>query len=158
MKVTESEAVFLALSGSAVRVRAIRIEAVITSHEKTQLRFHEGGDDRRRREGCVGVELAQAPALPVSLNLYNQLEWLGFKIFLLTRRSKYQRNATAKNLIFAGYNHWERLLLRGLSDQGTLATDFKSHKRSDLINEGYRIHGSLGDQWSHSHQHQPQPH
>ncbi|KAM1178587.1 hypothetical protein ACFX13_018200 [Malus domestica] len=94
------------------------------------------------------VELAEAPALPASLNLYSQLERLGFKIFLLTGRSEYQRNATAKNLLFAGYNNWERLLLRGPSDQGTLATVFKSQKRSDLINEGYRIHGSSGDQWS----------
>lgn len=94
------------------------------------------------------VDVAEAPALPASLKLYKELKKLGFKIFLLTGRSEHQRNATAKNLLCAGYNNWERLLLRGPSDQGTTATVFKSEKRSDLINEGYRIHGSSGDQWS----------
>lgn len=94
------------------------------------------------------VDLAKAPALPASLKLYKELEQLGFKIFLLTGRSEHQRNATAKNLLYARYNNWERLLLRGPSDQGTTATVYKSEKRSDLINEGYRIHGSSGDQWS----------
>ncbi|RXI06002.1 hypothetical protein DVH24_018044 [Malus domestica] len=94
------------------------------------------------------VDLAEAPALPASLNLYKELEQLGFKMFLLTGRSEHQRNATARNLLYAGYNNWERLLLRGPSDQGTPATVYKSQKRSDLINEGYRIHGSSGDQWS----------
>ncbi|KAM2419943.1 hypothetical protein EV1_026185 [Malus domestica] len=94
------------------------------------------------------VDLAEAPALPASLNLYKELEQLGFKMFLLTGRSEHQRNAAARNLLYAGYNNWERLLLRGPSDQGTPATVYKSQKRSDLINEGYRIHGSSGDQWS----------
>lgn len=94
------------------------------------------------------VDLAEAPALPASLNLYKELKRLGFTIFLLTGRSENQRNVTGKNLLFAGYYDWERLLLRGLTDQGTPATVYKSQKRMELINEGYRIHGSSGDQWS----------
>lgn len=94
------------------------------------------------------VELAEAPALPASLSLYKELEQLGFTIFLLTGRSEYQRNVTEKNLLFAGYKNWEKLLLRGPPDQHKPAIAFKSEKRSDLINEGYIIHGSSGDQWS----------
>lgn len=94
------------------------------------------------------VDLAEAPALPSSLSLYNELLKLKFKIFLLTGRSEYQRNTTAKNLEYAGYSNWERLFLRGPSDQGTLATVYKSKKRKELEDEGYRIHGSSGDQWS----------
>lgn len=94
------------------------------------------------------VDLAEAPAIPASLNLYKGLQRLGFKIFLLTGRSEFQRNATVKNLLYSGFNYWERLLLRGPSDKGKLATVYKSEKRLELINQGYRIHGSSGDQWS----------
>ncbi|KAM6583312.1 hypothetical protein CsatB_010314 [Cannabis sativa] len=94
------------------------------------------------------VEMAQAPAIPESLRLYKELQQLGIKIFLLTGRSEYQRNVTVQNLYFAGYKNWEKLLLRGPSDQGKPAIVYKSEKRSDLINEGYTIHGSSGDQWS----------
>ncbi|EXC28686.1 Acid phosphatase 1 [Morus notabilis] len=94
------------------------------------------------------VDLAEAPALAASLSLYNELEQLGFKIFLLTGRSEYQRNATEKNLLYSGYKNWERLILRGPSDQHKPAIVYKSEKRSELVNEGYTIHGSSGDQWS----------
>ena len=55
---------------------------------------------------------AKAPAIPASLNLYRELQQLGFKIVLLTGRSEPFRNATAENLKFAGYDNWERLILR----------------------------------------------
>ncbi|KAJ9167899.1 hypothetical protein P3X46_019489 [Hevea brasiliensis] len=94
------------------------------------------------------VDLAEAPALPASLNLYKELKQLGFTIFLLTGRGEYQRNVTGKNLLFAGYGDWERLILRQTSDRGKSATLYKSQRRLELVNEGYRIHGSSGDQWS----------
>lgn len=94
------------------------------------------------------VDLAEAPAIPASLKLYNELKRMGFKLFVLTGRSENQRNVTGKNLLFAGYTGWERLFLRGPSDQGKLATVYKSERRSDLEKEGYRILGSSGDQWS----------
>ena len=58
------------------------------------------------------MDLAGAPAIPASLKLYNELKHTGFKIFVLTGRSENQRNVTGKNLMFAGYTGWERLLLR----------------------------------------------
>ncbi|XP_050215696.1 acid phosphatase 1-like [Mercurialis annua] len=94
------------------------------------------------------VDLAEAPALPASFNLYKELKRLGFTIILLTGRNEHQRNSTGKNLLFAGYTDWERLFLRGVTDQGKTATVYKSEKRMELVNEGYRIHGNSGDQWS----------
>ncbi|XP_010267101.1 PREDICTED: acid phosphatase 1-like [Nelumbo nucifera] len=94
------------------------------------------------------VELAEAPALPASLRLYKQLQQLGFTVVLLTGRTEAQRNVTEKNLLFAGYSNWERLILRGPSDEGKIALVYKSEKRMQLEEEGYRIHGSSGDQWS----------
>nr|GLL20624.1 acid phosphatase 1-like [Ipomoea trifida] len=94
------------------------------------------------------VDLAEAPAISASLRLYKELREQGFTIFLLTGRSEYQRESTEKNLQYAGYSNWERLILRGPSEQGTLATLYKSQKRKELEDEGYRIHGCSGDQWS----------
>jgi predicted secreted acid phosphatase len=65
------------------------------------------------------VKLADAPALPASLNLYRKLQELGFTIFLLTGRSEHQRNATEANLLFAGYRNWERLILRYIKIVGS---------------------------------------
>uniref|UniRef100_A0A3Q7HR12 Acid phosphatase n=1 Tax=Solanum lycopersicum TaxID=4081 RepID=A0A3Q7HR12_SOLLC len=36
----------------------------------------------------------------------------------------------------------------GPSDKGKLATEYKSEKRKELEDEGYRIRGNSGDQWS----------
>jgi len=94
------------------------------------------------------VDLAEAPALAPSLSLYKELQQLGFKIFLLTGRDEKHRNVTEKNLLYAGFTNWERLILRRPSDEGKPAIVYKSEKRSELEDEGYRIHGSSGDQWS----------
>lgn len=126
------------------------------------------------------VNEAKAPALPASLRFYKELQNLGFRIFLLTGRSEFQRQATETNLLFSGYTKWDRLILRythlnlfafistkqghfliyencddlswswnrDQSDQGKPATIYKSERRQELVNEGYRIHGSSGDQWS----------
>ena len=53
-----------------------------------------------------------APALPESQRLYNELLSLNFTIFVLTGRAESLRNVTVKNLLFAGYKNWNRLLLR----------------------------------------------
>ncbi|XP_042469154.1 acid phosphatase 1-like [Zingiber officinale] len=94
------------------------------------------------------VDLAKAPALPTSLWLYEELLGLGFQIVLLTGRSEFQRSATEKNLLFAGYHSWERLILRQTADIGKSAVVYKSERRAELEAQGFRIHGNSGDQWS----------
>ncbi|XP_020593397.1 acid phosphatase 1-like [Phalaenopsis equestris] len=94
------------------------------------------------------VDSAKAPFLPASLKLYKELQRLGFTLVLLTGRDEAQRNATEKNLLFAGYRNWERLILREASDVGKPAVIYKSERRAQLKAEGFRIHGSSGDQWS----------
>lgn len=90
----------------------------------------------------------KAPALPSSLLLYNRLLARGFRIFLLTGRDEFLRNITINNLSKAGYKGWSGLLLRGESDQGTPAAVYKPKKRGELVKKGYRLWGSMGDQWS----------
>ncbi|KNA20723.1 hypothetical protein SOVF_049830 [Spinacia oleracea] len=92
--------------------------------------------------------LGKSPPLSASLSLYQELQRLGFTIFILTGRSEPFRNATEANLRLAGYNNWERLILRGPSDKSKLAVEYKSEKRKELVDEGYRIRGNSGDQWS----------
>ncbi|KAG6424076.1 hypothetical protein SASPL_114488 [Salvia splendens] len=94
------------------------------------------------------VELAEAPAIAPGLRLYKELQELGFTVFLLTGRDEYQRHATERNLMYAGFNNWEKLILRGKADEGTPATVYKSEKRKEIEDAGYIIHGSSGDQWS----------
>ncbi|CAN6456831.1 unnamed protein product [Victoria cruziana] len=94
------------------------------------------------------VEEGVAPALPESLRLYNELQSLGFELFLITGRSESQRNITTSNLLLAGYTTWNSLILRGSEDQGKHAVVYKSEKRMEIEKEGYLIHGNSGDQWS----------
>ncbi|KAG9443457.1 hypothetical protein H6P81_014797 [Aristolochia fimbriata] len=94
------------------------------------------------------VEMEMAFALPETLRLYNRLLSLGIRVVFLTGRKEHQRHHTAMNLIKAGYTSWEKLLLRRPSDGSTTALVFKSGQRKKLEEEGYRIVGNIGDEWS----------
>jgi len=58
------------------------------------------------------VEKARAPAIQPSLKLYEEIFGLGFKVFLLTGRSERQRGVTVENLNYAGFQNWDKLILR----------------------------------------------
>ncbi|KAL4340349.1 hypothetical protein GQ457_08G034870 [Hibiscus cannabinus] len=94
------------------------------------------------------VQRGTAPAIEPSLQLYEKVLDLGFKIFLLTGRNEQHRLITIENLTKAGFRRWDKLILRGREHHGKLATVFKSEKRSEMVEEGYRILGNSGDQWS----------
>ncbi|CAK7357249.1 unnamed protein product [Dovyalis caffra] len=94
------------------------------------------------------VGKALAPPLEPSLKLYNEIMGMGFQVFLLTGRSEKQRNVTEENLINAGFQNWDKLILRGSEDHEKLATVYKSDKRDEMVKEGYKIIGNSGDQWS----------
>ncbi|KAJ0006735.1 hypothetical protein Pint_29573 [Pistacia integerrima] len=74
-----------------------------------------------------------APALPASPKLYNELLSLGIKVVFLTGRSESLRNATAINLQKEAYTNWEKLILKG-SDypSGVPNVIFKSNERRKL--------------------------
>ncbi|KAL5697671.1 hypothetical protein ACHQM5_028791 [Ranunculus cassubicifolius] len=90
----------------------------------------------------------KAPALPESLKLYKKLVSLGIKIVFLTGRPESQRKVTTLNLKKAGYYTWEQLILRGPSDVGVKSVVYKSERRKKLEDQGFRIVGNMGDQWS----------
>nr|DAD18416.1 TPA_asm: hypothetical protein HUJ06_019879 [Nelumbo nucifera] len=93
------------------------------------------------------VNKAISPAIESSLKLYEEVLRLGFKVFLLSGRKERRRGATVKNLKNAGFQNWDRLTL-SLDDDGKTSTLYKSEKRTEIANEGYRILGNSGDQWS----------
>ncbi|KAJ1257880.1 hypothetical protein BS78_10G029800 [Paspalum vaginatum] len=94
------------------------------------------------------VERGEAPAIPSSLKLYNEVRDLGFKIFLLTGRTEGHRGVTVDNLNRQGFHDWDKLVLRAAEDRKKTATVYKSEKRKEMEEEGYRILGNSGDQWS----------
>ncbi|KAK7294274.1 hypothetical protein RJT34_17161 [Clitoria ternatea] len=95
------------------------------------------------------VESGVAPPLPETLKLYNKLVSLGVKIVFITGRPQKQRDITAYNLKQAGYYKWEKLITKDTSIYGgKTAVTYKSSERKKLEEEGYRIIGNSGDQWS----------
>ncbi|XP_078173605.1 HAD superfamily, subfamily IIIB acid phosphatase [Carex rostrata] len=107
-----------------------------------------GSEMFNSEEFDVWVEQAIAPAIESSLILYEEVRALGFKTIFLTGRSEGHMNVTIENLKRAGFLHWDKLILRGANDRGKTATAYKSGKRREIEEEGYRIHGNSGDQWS----------
>ncbi|CAN6172379.1 unnamed protein product [Urochloa humidicola] len=94
------------------------------------------------------VERGEAIAIPSSLKLYNEVRELGFKTFLLTGRNEVHLGVTAENLKKQGFLDWDKLVLRAAGDRKKTATVYKSEKRKEMEEEGYRILGNSGDQWS----------
>ncbi|XP_065851177.1 acid phosphatase 1-like [Euphorbia lathyris] len=99
-------------------------------------------------EASANIDMFNFPALPESLKFYKKLLKMNFKIVLLTGRTENLRIGTELNLLEVGYTNWERLILRNSTDEVKTAIEYKSEKRQELVDEGYIIHGSSGDQWS----------
>ncbi|XP_058207982.1 acid phosphatase 1-like isoform X2 [Rhododendron vialii] len=90
----------------------------------------------------------KAPALEHTLQLYHEIRGKGIKIFLISSRREHLRDATVDNLIKVGYPGWTSLVLRGLEDEYKEVQSYKAEVRKRLVEEGYRIWGIIGDQWS----------
>lgn len=71
-----------------------------------------------RSEICDNIQFDKwvlegvATAIKPSLDLYKEVLRLGFKMFLLTGRAENKRSVTINNLINAGFEDWDRLILR----------------------------------------------
>ncbi|KAG8377149.1 hypothetical protein BUALT_Bualt09G0138500 [Buddleja alternifolia] len=113
---------------------------------------------RRKRYGCEPYDplgfrtwalKGGCPAIPDVLGLFNKLIESGFKVFLVTGRDEATLGqVTIDNLSNQGFFGYERLILRGSAYKGQSAISYKSEIRKQLVGEGYRIWGNVGDQWS----------
>ncbi|KAJ9154115.1 hypothetical protein P3X46_027484 [Hevea brasiliensis] len=90
----------------------------------------------------------KAPVLEYSLKLFNELKSRGVQIILVSSRREHLRSATIDNLVDVGYHGWTSLILRGPEDELDGVQKFKANVRKQLIGDGYRIWGILGDQYS----------
>ncbi|KAJ6771424.1 PLANT ACID PHOSPHATASE [Salix koriyanagi] len=73
---------------------------------------------------------------------------MGVQIFLVSSRREHLRSATTDNLVDVGYHGWTRLILRGPDDELNEVQQYKANVRKQLISNGYRIWGIVGDQYS----------
>ncbi|XP_030543850.1 acid phosphatase 1-like isoform X2 [Rhodamnia argentea] len=111
-----------------------------------------------KRYGCDPFDAAgfkawavrgECPAIPAVLRLFQKLVKDRFKVILLTGRDQETLGlATFNNLINQGFLGYERLIMRTPAYKGQSAIIFKSDIRRQLVEEGYRIWGNIGDQWS----------
>jgi acid phosphatase len=86
--------------------------------------------------------------LPGTLRLFNQARAAGIEVFFITGRPGEQRAATARNLEAAGYKGWKGLALREGPEKTMATVAYKSGERQKIVDAGYRIVMSVGDQWS----------
>ena len=100
-----------------------------------------------------------AVAIPGGVRLARRAEAAGVAVFFLTGRpgeteasstahAADQTAATARNLEAAGYHGWTGLLLRNGPENGIPTIQYKSGERQKIVERGYHIVLSVGDQWS----------
>ncbi|XP_057773381.1 acid phosphatase 1-like [Salvia miltiorrhiza] len=94
------------------------------------------------------VAEGKAPAVPGIQRLYLAVQSLGFGTVFLSGTGEKFTDIRTSNLQESGYNNWKKLTLKGEDEHGMPALLYKSQKRTELVNEGYRIVGNVGDQWS----------
>uniref|UniRef100_A0A2P2IM79 Acid phosphatase 1-like n=1 Tax=Rhizophora mucronata TaxID=61149 RepID=A0A2P2IM79_RHIMU len=89
------------------------------------------------------------PAILPVLGLFNKLILNGFKVFLVTGRDQETLGqVTLENLHGQGFIGYEELIMRPAVFKGRSAVAYKSEIRKQLVEQGYRIWGNVGDQWS----------
>jgi acid phosphatase len=91
---------------------------------------------------------ANAPAIKPTLALYKEALHQGIEVFFVTGRHQSERSATEKNLIQAGYTRWAGLYLRPDHYTSQSIIPFKSHTRELIMQKGYTILATIGDQFS----------
>ncbi|XP_010043614.2 acid phosphatase 1 isoform X1 [Eucalyptus grandis] len=113
---------------------------------------------KRKRYGCDPYDAAgfkawavrgECPAIQAVRGLFRKLVDGGFRVILLTGRDQETLEAaTVNNLLNQGFDGYERLIMRTQAHKGLSAETYKSDIRRQLEEEGYRIWGNVGDQWS----------
>ena len=90
----------------------------------------------------------KAEAIPGSVALYKQAMASGVMVFFITGRPEAMHDVTAANLRDQGMTEWKGLVLRSKEEQNETAVVYKSSERRKIVEQGYTIIMSIGDQWS----------
>jgi acid phosphatase len=89
-----------------------------------------------------------AMAIPGTLRLFNKARAAGVEVFFITGRWEELTAATEQNLAAAGFKGWKGLALRKGPQKKMTTVEYKSEERQKIVDAGYRIVMSVGDQWS----------
>ncbi len=90
----------------------------------------------------------KATAIKPVKRLYDSLKERGVKLIFISGRKDYHYQSTYNNLIAEGYSSFDTLITRQPHEYQIKAQEFKSSKRAELVEKGYDIIGSVGDQFS----------
>ncbi len=102
---------------------------------------------------------AEGLPIPGALRLFNEAKADGVDVFFITGRPgvakegvarprENQTAATERNLEAAGFHGWKGLALRNGPENGMGTIPYKSGERRKIVEKGYHIVMSVGDQWS----------
>jgi predicted secreted acid phosphatase len=91
---------------------------------------------------------AKDPAIETTLKLYNYAKAHNIAVIFLTGRAEKDRAPTEQNLTSAGYQGWEKLILRDGEFIKAPAAVYKTATRKELKAQGYDILLNMGDQFS----------
>jgi acid phosphatase len=108
---------------------------------KLNLGFYQPLEDEWERS-------EKAEGIPGSVALYKQAVASGVTVFFITGRPEPMRDVTAANLRDQGMDEWKALVLRAKEEEHETAVVYKSSERRKIVEQGYTIIMSVGDQWS----------
>ncbi len=102
---------------------------------------------------------AAATAIPGARRLFDEARAAGASVFFITGRAGVpapgakdpapdETAATARNLRAAGFAGWAGLALRNGAENGMPTIQYKAEERRRIVEQGYSIVLSVGDQWS----------
>ncbi len=87
-----------------------------------------------------------SPAIKPVLELYNMALENNVAVFFISARRGEGQEMTEKNLRAAGYTKWNKVVLLGPKDNTITSEQFKTRSRKKIIEEGFDIVLTIGDQ------------
>jgi len=121
------------------------IDETSLSNYPTMIKLSFGGTPEQLANA---QDLANDPAIPSTLKLYNFAIKNGITVFFITGRNFYQRQATINNLHIAGYKGWQKLFMKPYAYHQFSVVPYKAQARKKITQMGYDIIISIGDQQS----------
>jgi hypothetical protein len=95
----------------------------------------------------AAIAACTTPVIAPTRALFNALRSLGVSIFLITGRGEFQRAATDRCLSQSGITGYTALILKPAGNT-QVASARKAGQRKELIDQGWKIGPSIGDQIS----------
>lgn len=121
------------------------IDETALSNYDSMVRLDFGGSiDELYKEMLKGTDTAIRP----TLELYNFALKHHVKVFFVTGRKEFSRQATKENLLKAGFKNWAGLVLKPNDYNEKSAIPFKAAAREVIEKMGYDIVMTIGDQYS----------